>query len=371
LYAYEINLDYTGTISSVAPSYFLGSQDAGEATYSYNEKNNIVSVYGSRLDSTQTGVSSSGELFNITYDGTVSLRYTLEISSDGTETYTYYNTTPVTVVVTSGGGGGGGGGGAATPNQFSISPNILKVTLNQGETKRETVTIKNNLNSKLTIESAESGDLKKFIAGFTPDFPIPILSEESLELDIDFFSRQDEVPETYVGQIAVTGGSTTKTINTIIEIQEKKPLFDVTLNLDKDQYSPEENVIAAIGIENYGDLKDIDLLVFYALKDFNGNTLASKEESYAIENYKLEFVGKLKLPKGTENGDYVFYVKATYPQKGTTATASQIFTVGDFGFSPVLGQSSIFLAVIIALAVIAVIVVTIILFFNTRKNPAK
>ncbi|MBU0466746.1 MAG: hypothetical protein KJ718_01125 [Nanoarchaeota archaeon] len=367
LYAYEINLDYSGTINSVTHSNFLGP--TSEATYGYNEKNNVLSVYGSRLDSTRTGVSGSGELFNVTFSDSVSLRYTLEIYANESEIYTYYNTSAVpTPGDNTGGGSGGGGGGQA--NEFDISPNMIRIILKQGETKRETVTLTNKLTTPIEISSISgSDDLNKFIAGYLPDPPITLLPGESTNLDIDFFARENETPETYIGKITIKGGGTTKTINTIIEIQEKEPLFDVTVNLEKNQYSPGETTIATIQIENFGDLKNIDVLLHYALKDFEGNILTFQEGSYAIENYKLQVIGKLKVPIDTKVGDYIFYAKATYPRQGiSAATGSQVFTVGDFGLSPVFGPGNTFLLILILIILIAIVVVTIILYLGSRKK---
>lgn len=81
VYAYEVNLDYTGSIGGVTASSFLG---AG-ATYGYATRDSILSGYGSRLDSTRTGVNASGELFNVTHVGGLSLRYAILIYANGTE----------------------------------------------------------------------------------------------------------------------------------------------------------------------------------------------------------------------------------------------------------------------------------------------
>lgn len=120
VYAYEVNLDYTGSIQNVTHSYFLvrpgsgehgwvgdvrddGATNAtanltnGDSTYGWayqsSDMPNVVSVYASRLDNTRSTVNGSGEMFNITHSGTVKLRYVLLIDNQGNENYIYMTQT--------------------------------------------------------------------------------------------------------------------------------------------------------------------------------------------------------------------------------------------------------------------------------------
>ncbi len=361
LYAYEVNLDYTGTIGTVTQANFLGP--TSQATYGSNQKNNILSVYGSLLNSTHPGVNGAGQLFNVSYSGGVSLRYTLAVLSDGTEVYTYYNTTGEPVVETGGGSSRGTGGGGA-PSQFDVTPSTIKINVGQGQTTTQTVRITNRLNTALDISSVVIDEsIKRFIA--LEEDSVYLMPGESRDFNIEVFARANEVPEVYIGRISFTGGVTTKSVNLIIEVGEDKPLFDVTVDLERTEYAPGENVIAVIEVENFGELKDIDVLLYYAVKDFQGNVLAFKEESYAIENYKLQIIGKLKLPKDMGPEDYFFYTKATYGD--VIATGSQVFSVRPLDFSP-FSVENIFLFIVIPVVVLVVVVLAIILYFNTRKK---
>jgi hypothetical protein len=97
IYSYEVNFNYNTTSTTVQwyNSTFLG---ASGATYGKTTRNNIVSVYSSRLDSGLTGVSGSGRLFNISHNGNLSLRFAYFILNDSRGTYTYYNETPLVVI---------------------------------------------------------------------------------------------------------------------------------------------------------------------------------------------------------------------------------------------------------------------------------
>src|SRR3989338_580248 len=65
LYAYEVNFAFTGAPSVSGYNSFLG---AGTSTVS-NTRGTTFSVYESKLDNTQTGVSGSGTLFSASSTG--------------------------------------------------------------------------------------------------------------------------------------------------------------------------------------------------------------------------------------------------------------------------------------------------------------
>ncbi|MFH1290152.1 MAG: hypothetical protein ABIH92_01970, partial [Nanoarchaeota archaeon] len=351
---------------------FLGSSSSG-VVYGTSEKNNILSVYGSILNATHPGVNGSGGLFNITYNGTLTLRYTTAIYANGTVVHTYYNDSDDDDDDDDdgdgGGGGSGGGGGVGTPlpDEFDVFPDTMKITIRQDEIKRETIIITNNLDTTLNISDINPGRLERFVAGITPE-SILLLPRESAKVSIDFFAREDETPDTYIGRITVKGGRTTETINTIIEVQEKEPLFDVTVNLNKESYTPGEPVIATIGVTNFGDLTDIDVLLRTELKTFDGKTLAFEEGSYAIENYQLQVVNKLTIPRNTQIGEYIFYARATYEEQGIRATGSKLFAVEDPSFSPLFDTGNFFILILLPIVTLVIVIVAIIIFVNLRKK---
>src|SRR3989344_9691422 len=91
LYAYEAAFDYTGTVTASSSSSGFLSSDGSSASYGSSTRDGVLTVYESRLDSTQVGISGSGDLFNVTYTGTFSKRYLLAIYADGSREYVYYN----------------------------------------------------------------------------------------------------------------------------------------------------------------------------------------------------------------------------------------------------------------------------------------
>lgn len=120
LYAYEVDFDHTGEVSAVTQGNYLTVTD-GDSQYGYNQRGSITSVYGSRLDNTAQGVDGANNLFNITYTGTLSLRYALFVYADDTKEYVYYNNTAVPPTGgTPDSGGGGGGGGPVNRTKITV-----------------------------------------------------------------------------------------------------------------------------------------------------------------------------------------------------------------------------------------------------------
>ena len=189
-------------------------------------------------------------------------------------------------------------------------------------------------------------------------------------MNIDFFARKDIRPDVYTGEIKIKTPESTETLPTIFQVVGEEPLFDVITALDRDEYAPGEVAMATVDIQNFGDKKNIDVIVHYAIKNFAGEELVFEEGSYAIENYKLQLVGKLRVPRDAQLGDkLIFYVKVTYPQQDISSSASSVFTVIEPRFSPLGGAANIFLLILIPLAVIAIIIVTIVIIFNVKNQP--
>lgn len=86
-YSYEIALNFTGSITNVVQTEFLGSESGGIATYGTQTKGDVLYVYGSRLDNTAAGVTSeNSELFSFDYTGDVDLYSYTAVSNLGVET---------------------------------------------------------------------------------------------------------------------------------------------------------------------------------------------------------------------------------------------------------------------------------------------
>ena len=110
VYSYEITYNVSGDVLAVDfYNFLLNSSDGTSTTNGSNLRGSNISVYESRLDNQMRGITGSGNLFNITHSGNLTLKSVLLEYNNGVEETTNYNpdgTTIVTVITTPGGGGG-------------------------------------------------------------------------------------------------------------------------------------------------------------------------------------------------------------------------------------------------------------------------
>ena len=229
----------------------------------------------------------------------------------------------VCVVPPIAGGGGGGGGGAVKARNFTINPNLIKVTLKQGESKREVLTIENGNRASRTNLSIDSEALKKYIIISEESFFL--VAGESKKINVDFFVGEDAPPETYLGRIIVRSEDLTKAVNVILEIKEKMALFDIITKVQNSLVSPGKRVNANIKITNIGDLMDVNVTLYYAIKDFNNSVIIFREETLIV-NKELGVIRGLNLSEDIPLGTYAFYSKIVYG-KNLTASSSDVFEV--------------------------------------------
>ncbi len=387
LYAYEISFDYTGTSAAIQQYNFLGPPSI--TVYDSIIKDNILSVYGSRLDPNRTGINSSGMLFNVSHSGgSITLKYTIAVYSDGTTVYTYYNNTCGNGVCDSGetcsscsqdcggcggGGGGGGGGGSSggggriTP--FTFTPELLQLTLVEGRNQRENILLTNIVRRSLQIVEVDLGDLSTFIAAYVPSAPFFIPERGYTDFYIDFFARKGIKPDVYTGEIKFKTAEGTETLPVILQVVEEQPLFDVTVSLERDQYAPGDIALASLDIQNFGDKKDIDVIIHYSIRNFAGEELVFEEGSYAIDNYKLQLITKLRVPRDVALGEkLIYYVQVTYPTQNISASASSVFTIVEPDTSPFGSGANLFLIIFIPIALVAIIIITIVIIINVTKS---
>ncbi len=255
--------------------------------------------------------------------------------------------------------GGGGDDGDVTPDNFKIEPDLIKVLVKQGESEREIITI-TNLGTTILNVSLDLVDIEELIV-MSEDF-LSLKIGESKEINVDIFAREQEIPEIYTGKIIVKDERTgvTKTINVIIEVKAKKPLFDIRTDIIFKKVSLGKDVSARINVLNLGDLENIDVLIYYAIKDLDENIISFKEESMAIDK-KLDIKRKIKLPQNILLGDYLFYSRVSYGD--ITASSMDTFEVVERTARDFLGA-----VVFILLLVIVIISMLIIVLVIRRKR---
>jgi hypothetical protein len=189
LYSYGVTYNFTGTITDVSFYNFL-SKTLGDTTNGYTTKGNQLMIYESRLDNTQIGINGTGNLFNITHTGTLTLDSTVILDTSGTETDTIVTPDgPVVIVQTVPVSSGGG----MTIQHYTlkvVSPGdvtlpeegIIQVPISmqnpgdvvlQGIHLNASVTFNNFLNREISISLAET-DIAQLAPGESKNITVTI-----------------------------------------------------------------------------------------------------------------------------------------------------------------------------------------------------
>lgn len=299
----------------------LTLSSGGENASSSNYKNNL-------LISTISGNASSSN-----YKQQIGFFYGLKFCGDGScsggETCSSCSADcgacPVSPPGDAGPGGGGGGGGAVETGKilFNLDIEIIKFHLKQGETQTKTLKIKNTGSSSVLISISKT--LSNLLVG---EENFELKSGEEKIITLDFSASSEQTPGIYTDRLIIEGGGVKKIVRIIAEVSSKKAMFDVFVNLNESYRSIKSritmNVVSNIQIINFGDLKPIDIVIYYAVKDMDGRVISFREETMAI-NDSLNLTRSLNLPMYTGEGDYIFYSSVDY--NGTSALGSDFFKV--------------------------------------------
>lgn len=224
------------------------------------------------------------------------------------------------------GAGGGGGGAPGRIPDFTTDKKTLKIILKQGETKEETLNIKNTGKTVLDITTYLQ-PLRKFI--FSPsldEIKTTLNPDEEQTLNFVFGAEKDQKPDVYTGEIVIKSQTIEKIINTILEIESARPLFDVDVEV-LPQYksiTPGEDLVMEVSLFNVRGFGRVDVNLEYSIKDFKGNLIAKEEETVAVET-QAKFVRELLVPSDLKPGTYVASVKVTF--EDSVGTSSDLFEI--------------------------------------------
>lgn len=205
---------------------------------------------------------------------------------------------------------------------FEVEPGLIKFTLKRGSAVRKRFKVSNIGNTSLNL--AVSKRNLEFLRILDPK-SFSLEQNETQRVSADFYVEEDVTPDVYSGSIDVKGDNNqTETVSVIINVEEKKPLFDVITDIEEKEIMPGDNVEADVTLINMGDLNGFDVLFRYAVRDLDGNTIAFKEESLAIDR-QLNLTRELEIPDNTEPGQYIFYANVRYDD--VSASGSETFRV--------------------------------------------
>ena len=236
--------------------------------------------------------------------------------------YSAEETPTETVTTVIGGGGGGGTRIIEKPIFFEVDKEIIKIQLKIGEKLSLPLKISNK--HTISLDFSIESNLNELLSFSETNFSIE--KGQSKEILLAFHAKENFDPGVYSGKIIIKTKESTKEILLIIEVKTKKVIFDVSLDIlpKYKEIFAGEKIVFQITIFNLGEVKEAEVLINYLIKDFEGNTLHSKEETITIEN-QASFSRTIKTPENIKPEDYLLVIQTKYD--GTVGTASEIFRI--------------------------------------------
>ena len=220
------------------------------------------------------------------------------------------------------------GRGGGRPREVIVEEEVIEekipLELHQGETKEVKLLVKNDLNkeAKIRIEDLNLDNLLIKIS----DIEFYLNSGQTKEVIFTFYASENKIPELYLEKILITTEDYEKEVSFYIEVESLDFLFDVKVEIPEEPkiFAPGEELTAIVDFYNLGREGEAEVNIEYLIKDEQGKIIFGERQSLIIGT-SISITKRLDLPKNIKEGDYVFYVKATYDSK--TASASKWFKI--------------------------------------------
>jgi hypothetical protein len=268
----------------------------------------------------------------------------------------------------SGGGGeaaaGGGGGFIPTPEEFTLSPESVKLKLSLGESDKKTLQIKNTGSGILTIPLIVEG-VGPYVS--LSDKSISLDADESAEIILNFIGR---TVGGFIGQIIAIAGGIEKSVPIILEVVSDLVLFDVKLDIPAEYAEIEsgQELNAQITLLNVGAPEKVDVLASYFIKDVRGNIVYEETETFAVEQ-QISYQKSFPVHDSTAAGNYVAIVEIRYVD--SFAISSQLFRVtekSEFIAADIISKNKSLVLFISFILVILIVGLTFKLISTGRKK---
>jgi hypothetical protein len=222
---------------------------------------------------------------------------------------------------------GGGGRIVPVPEEeiaIEVEKEIIEVDLQQGEEKTISLFIENNEDQRVSI-NLEDLNLEDILINMS-ETSFLLDAGQRKEVLVTFRAAEDKIPDIYIEKILIKTDNSEKQIIFYIEVESKELLFDVEIEiLEKPAvFQPGDEISANIMLYNLKNDGQTEIGLEYLIRTPEGDTVLGEKETLIVET-SMNLVKKFILPEEIEEGDYLFYVKATYDSK--TASASELFEV--------------------------------------------
>ena len=372
-----------------------------ELRYTYSDQNPGSCWYTLNNGVTNTSIVCGDYVTNITSQ-TGSNTWTVY----GNDTGDYENSSSVTFEVVfptttttsvSVGGGGFGLPVYQLTKTFKIDLDVFEKTVDVGETKQESIAIRNTVEMNSSIEILIDPALKEVLSindkvELPPLGAVDVLvklygiKEGVYSGNIYFFGKKVTtrlVNETiYKDGFNITIANTRQVIETIVSnityvlpariiVKSKtEKMLDLDIDLEKNIISPGEELNFKVSVFNIGALRAYDFdLVYEIISKDEDITIANMLENQSIGT-SLFLYKSMKILESVKLGEYKLKVTAFFGNLSVVEEAPFTISTGGLGFSPLLEgfRSGAYFALIsfylpIILAVVFLIIVFIILYY--------
>ncbi|MFH1801986.1 MAG: Ig-like domain-containing protein [archaeon] len=239
---------------------------------------------------------------------------------------------------------------------FTVSPESFNLELKQGSSVTATIKITNTGNDIRVFSIVVSGLdlLDKTLSA--ADFNLS--GGESKTVSVMFTSSEEVPIDMYFGKIIVSSSNESIEVPTVIGVRAAITNLDMDLTVLEDykQIRPGKPTRANITITNIEEIEAQELVLYYALIDFEGNILTSNTETFEFADKSIELEKELIVPDNAPRGEYIFFARAT--NEGDTTISSDTFFVGSrFTVMGFIRANLLLMLIIIASIIVALLMV--------------
>ena len=221
-----------------------------------------------------------------------------------------------------GGGDTPGVGGSSSLN-IEVEPEILEVTLYQGESNKQSIDVKNNLNQNIELQ-IEIKDLEEYIS-LSQNY-ISLAPQQTQTILTTLSVSPYTIPDIYIGKLLINYGSFQKVINSIINVKERNALFDLSLELEKKSFLPGEKIPVATKVFNIKSEDEIGVKLYFSITDLDKNTVYEFPSENIVVKGNQTVYKTLFLPEDFEPGNYLILGEIRY--NNNSAFSYETFSVG-------------------------------------------
>ncbi|RMD46066.1 hypothetical protein D6829_00480 [Candidatus Pacearchaeota archaeon] len=331
---YHVNFSASWT-DNVGLAYYIFSINQGSGWTNYSKVN-----FSGTSNTSRQKVQISAAAGKVVYWRFYAADTSGNINATDIQNFT------VSEITSSGGGGGttgkGTGTGRGTGTGKAITteeptketeittivtePKTLKVSIRQGDTLTRVVKIRNLGTREAAISALIDGVSNFTILGETS---IKIGPGKSYDLLIDFKIPRETMPDQYFGRL-VLKSTETVIVPIAIDVKKFESLIRINVSVSPDTkfVRPGDPVKAKITIQSLKDIRESKADLYYAIKDFEGNIIASGNEEITLyASYEEEKT--LKVPDDASlSGEFIFYARVMVPEEKQIDLDSDTFFIG-------------------------------------------